>query len=285
MSEEELSATSSRKPGTPKPGAPKPSQTAKQAGTSGKPGPARKAGKQRQEDGDVVHLPRRRRRGLRRLIAAASVVVVLALVLVLLYLTPLLSVHSVSVKGTRLADPAKLQALLKPLEGEPVARVSSDKVKSLLSSEPAVQDIRLGLDSSRDLVVTVIEHREVAVLEQGGKDYLVGDNGAKLKRLSSAKDRKLPLVKLTAQDPDGKIFDTVVQALSQLPAEVLAQLTTAGAGSVDTVQFTLTDGRTVVWGDASEGAFKAADLQALLADGGPKDKTIDVSTPSKPVTR
>lgn len=236
-------------------------------------------------EGDVVTLPRRPRRRLRRWLAAGVVVVVLALVLGLLYLTPLLDVRTVSVKGARLADPTKLSSLLQPLQGEPVARVSSDRVRSLLASEPAIQDIRLGLSSPHDVVVTVIEHREVAILERNGKDYLVGDNGARLKQLGSRKDRKLPVVKLSADDPDGRIFDTVVQALAQLPEDVLKKLDTAGAASVDTVRFKLTDGRTVVWGDAEEGAWKAADLEALLSASGPDDKTIDVSTPHKPVTR
>lgn len=239
----------------------------------------------RSEDGRVLTLPRRPRRRLRAWITAALVVVLLGGILGLLYLTPILSVHSVSVKGTRLADQNKVKTLLAPLRDTPLARVSTDRVKELLASEPAIQDVRLGLDGASKLVVEIIEHREVAILKQGEDFFLVGDNGARLKKLAKRSDRKLPVVQLSAPDPDRRIFDTVVQALAQLPTEVLAKLDTAGAGSVDTVRFKLTDGRTVVWGDASQGAFKAAALKVLLSKSGVKDKLLDVSTPRRPVTK
>lgn len=233
----------------------------------------------------VLTLPRRPRRRLRGWITAGVVLLLLAGILGLLYLTPLLSVRSVSVKGTRLADQNRVQTLLEPLEDTPLARVSTDGVKRLLASEPAIQDVRLGLDGPSELVVEIIEHREVAILKQGEEFFLVGDNGARLKKLAKRTDRKLPVVQLSAPDGDGRIFDTVVQALAQLPTEVLAKLETAGASSVDTVTFKLTDGRSVVWGDASQGAFKAADLKVLLSTADLKDKILDVSTPRRPVTK
>jgi cell division protein FtsQ len=233
----------------------------------------------------ALPMPRRPRRRALRWFVVLGIVVVLGVVLALLYLTPLLKVTSVSVQGTRLTNDDRVARLLEPLKGKPLAEVSTERVKKLVSSEPAIQDIRLGLKGAHSVQVTIVEHREVAVLQQGKSLYLVGDNGAKLKRISAAQSRKLPIVKLSAKDPDGKIFDTVVQGLSQLPADVLAKLKTAGAASVDSVKFSLTDGRTVVWGDSSQGGLKAADLQTLLAKGGPKDKVIDVSTPERPVTR
>lgn len=244
-----------------------------------------RAGATRGEDGKVLTLPRPPRRRRRALISTVVVVLVLAGVLALLYLTPLLSVRTVSVTGTRLASETKLIKLLDPLKGTPLARVSTDQVKGLLASEPAIQDVRLGLDSPGGLVVEIVEHREVALLKQGDSFYLVGDNGAQLKKLAKRSDRKLPLVQLSVADPDRRIFETVVQALAQLPSGVLAKLDTAGAGSVDTVTFKLNDGRTVVWGDASQGAWKAADLEVLLSSSGPKDKTLDVSTPRRPVAK
>ncbi|MGO1319036.1 MAG: cell division protein FtsQ/DivIB [Galactobacter sp.] len=233
----------------------------------------------------VTRLPVRRRHRLVRWLVAAGIVVVLGLVLVLLYLTPVLKVTSVKVEGTRLADEAKIRTLLQPLEGQPMAKVSTEQVERLLADEPAIRDLRLGLRGAHSVTVTVVEYREVAVLKEGQSLYLVGDNGAKLKRISQDDTRKLPVVNLSAEDADGKIFDTVIHALAQLPTDVLSKLESAGAGSVDSVTFTLQDSRKVVWGDSSEGVLKAAALQTLLAQGGPKDKTIDVSTPSRPVTR
>jgi cell division protein FtsQ len=234
----------------------------------------------------VTPMPVRRRRRLTRWLVAAGLVVVLALVLVVLYLTPALKVTSIKVEGTRLTDENRIMTLLEPLQGEPLAKVSTAQVQRLVADEPAIQDIRLGLRGTHSVTVTVVEHREVAVLKQGKVYYLVGDNGAKLKRVAAQdSSRKLPLVALSASDPDAKIFDTVVAALAQLPTDVLGKLKSAGASSVDSVTFTLQDGRKVVWGDSSEGRLKAAALQTLLAKGGPQDKTIDVSTPSRPVTR
>lgn len=236
--------------------------------------------------GGVLQMPRPpRRRRLRGWIAAGIGVLMVAALLAVLYLTPLLSVRTITISGTRLADEAKVQALLKDYVGMPLARVTSDGVREALSSEPAISDIRLGLDGPSGLKVTVLEHREVAVMAAGEGFVLVGDNGAQLKTLSKRTDRKLPLVKLDAKDPDGRIFDTVVHALAQLPAAVLAQLETAEASSVDTVTFSLGGGRTVVWGDASEGELKAKVLAAMLKDKNLKDKVIDVSTPRTPLSK
>ncbi|MDR2257296.1 MAG: FtsQ-type POTRA domain-containing protein [Arthrobacter sp.] len=236
--------------------------------------------------GAVLQMPRpARRRRLRGWIAAAAAVLVVGGLLALLYLTPLLSVRTISISGTRLADEAKVRTLLQGFVGMPLARVSSEGVREALASEPAISDIRLGLDGPSGLEVTVLEHREVAVMAAGDGYVLVGDNGAKLKTLSKRSDRKLPLVKLEAKDADGRIFDTVVHALSQLPASVLKQLETAEAASVDTVTFSLGDGRTVVWGDASEGSLKAKVLAAMLKDKDLTDKVIDVSTPRTPLSK
>lgn len=232
----------------------------------------------------VVELPRRRRRRARGWIAAGVGLVLLGGLLAVLYLTPALAVRQVEIKGTRLASDSSVHSLLEPLVGTPMARVTTDRVRALLKEEPAIQDVRLGLDGPTGLVVTVLEHREVAILQQGDRYALVGDNGVTLKALSKRSDRRLPVVKLSVPDPDGRIFDTVVQSLSQLPPAVLAKLDTAGAESVDAVTFTLTDHRKVVWGDASQGGLKAKVLAAMLADASLKDKVLDVSTPNTPLT-
>ncbi len=235
--------------------------------------------------GGVLQMPRPPRRRLRGWIVAGVGLLLVGALLAVLYLTPLLSVRTISISGTRLADEAKVQALLKDFVGMPLARVSSESVREALKSEPAISDIRLGLDGPSGLKVTVLEHREVAVMAAGDGFVLVGDNGARLKTLTKRTDRQLPLVKLDAKDPDGRIFDTVVHALAQLPASVLAKLETAEAASVDAVTFSLGDKRTVVWGDASEGALKAKVLAAMLKDKNLKDKVIDVSTPRTPLSK
>ena len=239
-----------------------------------------------QEGGDsnVLAMPRRPRRRLRGLSAALVAVVVVGAILAVLYLTPLLSVRTLSIEGTRLADKSKVTALLKPLLNTPLAKVSTEQVRALLEGEPAIQDVRLGLSGPDSLVVTIVEHREVAIRQQGENFYLVGDNGARLKKLDKRADRKLPVIKLGVPDKDGRIFDTVVHALAQLPADVLKQLDTAGAQSVDNVTFKLDDKRTVVWGDASEGALKAKVLQVMLGKNAVKDEVIDVSTPRVPLS-
>lgn len=236
-------------------------------------------------EGEVLTLPSRRRRPRTGWIVGAAVVLLLAVFAVVLFLTPVFSVKAVVVKGERLSDEKSLASALQPLVGTPIARVNNRQVLEALKGQPAVQDVRLGVGPGGSVIVNVLEHREVAVLKDGEATYLVGDNGARLKRLGKEEKRELPQVSLSVKDPDGKIFDTVVAALAEVPEDVLAQLQGASATSVDTVSFTLEGGRTVIWGDASQGALKAAVLRSLLGNKAEKAKTIDVSTPDRPVTR
>lgn len=246
------------------------------------------------DSGDVAAEPtpirphkkdRARRRKILRFSIGAGVFVLVVGGLVGLSLSPLAAVKNVSVSGAQLADTDKLVEALKPLKGKAVGSLNNKEIYRLLKKFPAVQDVRIQLDGPRDVRVEVVEHRQVAVMERDGKRWIVGDNGVPLKVVAGKEGDKLPLVRVPEKDPEHQIFDGLVESLSELPSGVLGSLKEAEAKSVDTITFTLRDGRKIVWGSATEGPMKAALVETFLKQKDIKDKVFDVSTPQRPVTR
>jgi cell division protein FtsQ len=96
----------------------------------------------------------------------------------------------------------------------------------------------------------------------------------------------LPLI--DGQGANQSLFRAITAVLATLPADVLAKMASASATSPDAVELKLTDGKTVVWGNADEKELKARVLEALLkAPVNPKVpvNVYDVSTPRHPFTK
>jgi cell division protein FtsQ len=74
---------------------------------------------------------------------------------------------------------------------------------------------------------------------------------------------------------------TAAAVLRALPAKVGSKVASVSAVSLESISVRLRDGRTIVWGSASETDKKTRVLQALLSV---KARVYDVSTPDLPTT-
>ncbi len=240
-------------------------------------------------DSTVVSFPEPARRKTRRrlLIAAGTVVVLLAVLMSVIFLSPALAVKTITVEGADLTDSATLSQALEPLKGTPLARVGEREVAAQVDHFPAVESVEVVAKPPSELHVRIIERTPVAVLKDGKKFVLIDESGKALASVRKRSAAKLPLIDgaKAAEDPD--VFASITGVLGALQPEVLKQLDHASARSVDSVELQLTNGQKVLWGNAGQQELKATVLQALLQAKGVKGKAsvIDVSTPTRPVTR
>jgi cell division protein FtsQ len=85
-----------------------------------------------------------------------------------------------------------------------------------------------------------------------------------------------------APGPNDPATLAALRVLSALTARLRTVLAEVVAPSATQITLTLTDGRSVVWGDASDSALKAEVATALLGQPG---RTIDVTVPDVPTIR
>lgn len=227
------------------------------------------------------------RRRRRRLGATLGVLAVLAVLAGILFLSPVLAVRDVSVRGAELTDPSRVESALDAYHGVPLTRISKNEVRDRVGRIPQVRSIEVLLEPPHHLVVELHERVPVAALEDGDGFVVVDSEGVELMTTSTAAEAGVPVVTGGRDVLESERFDAVADVLAALPESVLAQLRTASAESLSSVELEFADGRTVVWGTAEDSELKSQVLRELVeargADSGVG--TYDVSSPTRPVVR
>ncbi|MEX5721799.1 cell division protein FtsQ/DivIB [Geodermatophilus maliterrae] len=228
---------------------------------------------------------RRRRRVVRAVLALA----VVAAAWWALWHSPLLAVRTVRVDGATTLTADQVRTAAGVPGGTPLLRVDVEAAAARVARLPQVASVEVTRGWPRSVVVTVVERRPVAVVEQTGTRSLVDADGVLFDTVTGdAPDGVVPL-DVATPGPEDPATRAALGALLSLPREVRAAVAAARAGSGEDVTLTLTDGTTVVWGGADEAADKSDALVALLdqmAAGTLEPAgTIDVSTPGAVVLR
>jgi cell division protein FtsQ len=231
--------------------------------------------------------PPRVRRRRRALIGAAVAVAAASGLLAVLLFSPALALRTVTVEGNKLVPAAEVAAALKPLKGESLARITDGRVEALLSGQPAIEQVTVAAEPPSTLVVSIQERVPVAVLRKGKRFALIDSEGRQLAAVGKRTDAKLPLISGGSAAVRDDLFPAISAVLSALPPGVLSRLDHASADSLDSVELTLKNGKTIFWGSAEESAFKARVVTALLKAPKtvPPVTVYDVSAPARPVTR
>ncbi|MGP5217804.1 cell division protein FtsQ/DivIB [Arthrobacter rhombi] len=238
---------------------------------------------------NVFTLPESPSRRLRRRIlwiGGSVLAVIVVLMLVLLY-SPLLAVKTITVEGNKLVPTAQIATALAPLEGTPLPRIGPGRVKDLLEEQVAIDDVVVQAHAPGTLEVRIVEYAPVAIVKNDSKSYdLVGKDGRKLSSVKKRDGVKLPVIDGKASEQDPKVFSALTSVLAALPSSTLKKLDHASAQTVDSVELSLTNGQTVLWGSDERSGDKARVLTAFLKDKKQTGvKIFDVSTPDHPVTR
>lgn len=227
------------------------------------------------------------RRRRRRIGAVLGVLAALAVLAGVLFLSPVLAVRDVTVRGAELTDPARVESALDVYRGVPLTRISKDEVRDRVGQIPQVRSIEVLLEPPHHLVVALHERVPVAAIEDGDEFVVVDSEGVELMTAGSATEAGVPVVTGGRDVLESERFEAISDVLAALPESVLAQLRTASAESLSSVELVFTDGRTVVWGTAEDSELKSQVLRELVEARGSGSgvETYDVSSPTRPVVR
>ena len=237
---------------------------------------------EKQELNSFTHASRLRKR--RWALSLGSVGALLGGV-VLLTLSPVLSLHTVVIEGAERLEPGDIAEALNPLQGEPLARVSTERVGAALAPITLIQAFETRIVPPGTLVVTISERKPIGAVSSNSTYTVVDAAGVELWD-TPAPPSGFPLI-LVAADAESPSFISISRVLLALPEELLTQVEGVTATTLDDVRFTIRGAsHEVVWGSSDRVLEKARVLTAALrAAGSDTYQIIDVTTPDSLVIR
>lgn len=242
----------------------------------------------------------RRRLARHRAYVAGAVVVLLGALAWLLLLSPVLALDAREVQVTgagTVVDPADVHAVVAELDGVPLPRLDTVGLRDRVLEVPGVRSAKVSRIWPHGLVVSLVSREPVAAVPQGTSSvedgvpaapgYTLLDVDGFTVGWTPTPPPELPVVDVpVVTEGRNHSLDAVLAILRALPPELAAEVATVEAGTRDTVRMGLRDGRSVVWGSASDAALKIRVLQALrAAPAAAGAREYDVSAPSLPITR
>jgi cell division protein FtsQ len=195
--------------------------------------------------------------------------------------TSVLGVREVVVTGSRIASPDEVRAAAAVAPGTSLLRLDTAAVAARVHALPSVADVDVRRSLPHTLRIDVTERAVAAVVPESGGFAVVSADGVVFQHLHAAPPGAA-VVRVDAPGPNDPATLAALRVLSALTARLRTVLAEVVAPSATQITLTLTDGRSVVWGDASDSALKAEVATALLGQPG---RTIDVTVPDVPTIR
>lgn len=207
-----------------------------------------------------------------------------ALLVVLLVASPVAAVRQGDIKIEGLggaAKPAEVSAVLAPYVGVPLIRLNLRQITEQLEALPGIKQASVARSWPTGLSVSLVPRVAAAVVKDGPEFVLLDAEGEHLERVAQAPDG-LPLVVVPLDQSNSRALRSLLDVVAALPPDLASQVEQASATSQDGVTLKLTAEVTILWGDASEPALKAAAAGLLIEHGA---TWIDVTAPEMPVTK
>jgi cell division protein FtsQ len=222
----------------------------------------------------------RRKEMRRRWVALLSLVTIIGLGYVLFF-TSFLGVKSVDVIGAKSVPADQVRVVAEVPELKPMLRVSTDEIRDRVATMPGVATVEVSRSWPSTIAITITERTPIAYFNSGpgGDGYHLVDGGGVVYKTLKDKPAGLPELKLPKVSADDPVTKAVTLVLGVIPPQLLKQVTTATAQTPGSVEFVLTNGKNVRWGNALQTDRKAKVLAALLSREG---KNYDVSSPELP---
>jgi cell division protein FtsQ len=219
---------------------------------------------------------------------------VLAVLAMLLYLgareTSVFAVRTIDVEGASPPVARRVEAALRPLEGESLLKVQGDEVARLATALPSIASVTYDRAFPNTLRVRVETEQPLAVVRRGVGAWLVSRRGRVIKRIAQRTHRALPRIWLRQSVPLS-LGGTLAAGAGAEEAAMLDAL--RGAGLADRVGrvhadqsgqwvYVLRGGLEVRVGTRSELTLKLAIARRIL-DTTSVTGYLDVSVPERPV--
>ncbi len=209
----------------------------------------------------------------------------LILSVVVLTLSPVLAFREVRVEGGDRVTSSAVADALAGLYGEPLARVSDERVQRALEPLTLIQAFETRIEPPGTLVVRILERKPLGAV-RGSNVFEVVDAAGVVLWEEPALPIGLPRILVDA-DPSSPSFSAISRVLLVLPDELLSQVEGITATTLDDVRFTIRgSSHEVVWGSSERSVDKARVLRAaLIALDAQESQVIDVTTPDSMVVR
>jgi cell division protein FtsQ len=214
----------------------------------------------------------------RWVVALALVVAVVATGVWAVWFSSLLAVHDVEVSGTTTVSSAEVRRLSGIDDGTPLARVDLSRARQRVESLAQVRSVDVTRHWPHTVRITVHERVPVAVVSVGGRLRALDEDGVLFDDYRRP-PAGLPRV-VTQTGMTTAALREAAEVVTALPNRLSVLVDHVSLQGVGQVQLALRDGRTAVWGDATQSAAKASVLLSLLATPA---TSYDVSVPSRPV--
>ncbi|THV28319.1 cell division protein FtsQ/DivIB [Glycomyces paridis] len=233
----------------------------------------------------LVHVVRRLRpprgsKAARRL--RWTVTGVLALLLaafVIVWTTPWFQVRRIEVSGTSVLDPAEVEAIGAAELGDPVLGADLGAIAEAVAALAPVKSVDVTRSWPDAVSVAVTEREPYLAVPSGDETFLmVDDEGVVFDEREEAPG-SMWRVELADPGPDDLATIETLAVLRSLPAAIADEVEHVESPSPAGITLFLEDGRTLRWGDGSEGEQKAEVADRLLAGG---YEHVDVSAPDAP---
>ncbi len=231
---------------------------------------------------EVRRFTARQRRRRRIWLISAGVLAALVLGSIGAAYSPLFAVERVTIVGTSQLDAGAVETALEGQIGTPMPLVDESAVKAALVSFPLVESYSLEARPPHELVVRIVERTPVGAV-QGEAGYTLVDAAGVALSTTPEPPSGQPLLEVEG-GLSSSTFAAAGQVFRSLPESLRTQVTVLSATTPNDVTLTLTDGRSVVWGGASDSAKKVQALEALMA-ARPDASGYDVSSPQAAVVR
>jgi cell division protein FtsQ len=229
----------------------------------------------------------------RRILGWAVVGLALAAGVAYLIRTPLFGLSTVRVTGTRAVSQEEVVAASQVRLGEPYLGLDLAAVRARVAALPRVAAVKVTRDYPSSLHIAVTERPPVASVSTGALFWLVAADGTVLDS-AAARPPGLPYVASVplpaglrpgSRLPPGNELANALTALGGMDPKLERLVTGVNARSLDSLEFTLTDGTRVLYGLAVDQPAKDAAVQLVrrtLKRERREAQRIDVRNPSAP---
>lgn len=198
------------------------------------------------------------------------------------FVSSLLAVDGVEVRGNQLLTAEQVQAAADAPDGTPLARVDIDAITARIEAMPAVESVDVSRQWPSAILIDITERQAVAAIEVDGKLRGIDEDGVVFRDFARA-PANLPLIKV-APATRGEAMAEAAAVVGVLPADVARRVAYVDVKTVDELSLVMRGGKVVVWGSADESEQKARVLDALLV-ARKGARVYDVSVPGQPTTR
>jgi cell division protein FtsQ len=232
----------------------------------------------------------------RRILGWALAAIALAAGVAWLIRTPLFGLSAVRVSGTQAVTHAEVLEASRVRIGEPYMGLDLAAIGDRVAALPRVAAVRVARDYPSSLRITVTERPPVASISGGSVYWLVAADGTVLDA-AGRRPADLPYVagvplpdgvRPGSRLPPGNELANALTALGGMAPQLKRQVSGVNARTLDSLEFTLKDGSTVLYGLAVDQPAKDAAvllIRRTLKREGREAQRIDVRNPSAPTVR